>query len=141
MSRTSRIGSFVAAVSIIGALLLPASSAVGAPTAHKSGAIVNYLTLGKIQIAKKLVVPFQCTVNCDVVSTLKIKGPFVKGADKQSASLQAGVPVGHFIKPSGPLLKLIKARPGRYKLVSTVKARDPLTGATDKISHAFRLKR
>jgi hypothetical protein len=141
MSRMSRIGTFAAAVAVTGALLIPASSAVSAPTAHKSGAIVNYLTTGKLKIAKKLVVPFQCSVNCTVVSTLKVKGPLVKGADKQVASLQAGVPVGHFIKPSGPLLKLMKATPGRYKLVSHVKATDPATGAVDKIAHAFRLKR
>jgi hypothetical protein len=141
MSRKSRIGSLAAAVAVVGALLLPASSALSAPTAHKSGAIVNYLTTGKLKIAKKIVVPFQCAVTCDVNSTLKIKGPFVKGSDKQAATLQAGVPVGHFIKPSGPLLKLMKATPGRYKLVSHIKATDPATGARDKISHAFRLKR
>ncbi len=141
MSRKSRIGSFAAAVAAIGVLLLPASSAVSAPTAHKSGAIVNYLTTGKIQISKKMIVPFQCAVSCNVVSTLKIKGPLVKGSDTESGSLPAGVPAGHFIKPSGPLKKLMKASPGRYKLVSHITAQDPATGATDKIAHAFRLKR
>ena len=47
----------------------------------------------------------------------------------------------HFIKPSGPLKKLMRANPGRYKLVSHVTATDPATGAVDKISHAFKLKR
>jgi hypothetical protein len=141
MSRTSRIGSFVAGVAIVGALLLPVSGASGAPTAHKSGAIINYLSTGKIKIAKTMTVPFVCSVNCDVVSTLKVKGPFVKGADKEHGSLQAGVPAGHFIKPSGPLLKLMKASPGRYKLVSHITATDPATGAVDQIAHSFRLKR
>jgi hypothetical protein len=141
MSRTARIGGFAAAVAIVGALLLPATGAVATPTAHKAGAIVNYLTTGKIRIAKKLSVPFVCSVNCDVVSTLKLKGPFVKGADKESASLTAGAPVAHFLQPSGPLLRLIKSMPGRYKLVSHVNATDPATGATDQISHSFRLKR
>jgi hypothetical protein len=141
MSRMSRIGSFAAAVAVIGALLLPASSAVGAATAHKSGALINYLTTGKIKISKRMVVPFQCSVNCNVVSTLKLKGPFVKGADTEQGSLQAGVPAGHFIKPSGPLKKLMLSMPGRYKLVSHVTATDPATGATDQIANAFKLKR
>ena len=141
MSRMTRIGSFAAAVAVIGALLLPATGAVGAPTAHKSGAIVNYLTTGKIKISKKMIVPFQCAVNCDVVSTLKVKGPLVKGADTEQGSIPAGVPAGHFIKPSGPLLRLMKASPGRYKIISHITATDPATGATDPISHAFKLKR
>jgi hypothetical protein len=126
---------------VIGVLLLPASSAVSAPTAHKSGAIINYLTTGKIRIDKKLVVPFQCAVNCDVVSFLKIKGPFVKGSDTETGSLAAGVPAGHFLKPSGPLKKLLRATPGRYKLISRITATDPATGATDQIAHTFKLKR
>src|SRR3954453_9983188 len=141
MSRKTRIGSFAAAAASIGALLLPASGAVGAPTAHKSGAIVNYLTTGKLTISKKIIVPFQCSVNCDVVSSLKLKGPLVNGTDTESASLPAGVPAGHFIKPSGPLLRLLKARPGRYKVISHITATDPATGASDPIAHTFRLKR
>ena len=78
--------------------------------------------------------PFSCSVNCNVVSTLKVKGPFVKGADTEQGSLQAGVPAEHFIKPSGTLKKLMKASPGRYKLISHVTATDPATGATDKIA-------
>jgi len=141
MGRTSRIGSFAVAVAVIGALLLPASGAAGSPTAHKSGAIINYLTTGKLQIAKRIIVPFVCSVNCDVVSSLKLKGPFVQGTDVEQGSLQAGVPAGHFIKPSGPLLKLLKASPGRYKVISHITATDPATGATDQIAHSFKLKR
>lgn len=141
MSRKSRTGSIAAAIAVTGALLLPVAGASAAPTAHKSGAIVNYTTTGKLKIAKKIVVPFVCSVNCNVVSTLKIKGPFVKGSDTEQGSLQAGVVAGHFIKPSGPLKKLMRANPGRYKLVSHVTATDPATGAVDNISHAFRLKR
>jgi hypothetical protein len=141
MSRTSRIGTFVAAVAVIGVMLLPASGAAAAPTAHKSGAIVNYLTTGKLKIAKKIIVPFVCSVNCDVVSTLKLKGPLVNGSDTEQGSLQAGVAAGHFLKPSGPLLKLLKASPGRYKLISHITATDPATGATDQIAHSFKLKR
>jgi hypothetical protein len=141
MSRMSRIGTVAAAVAVIGALLLPASSAVSAPTAHKSGAIVNYLTFGKIRIKKKIIVPFQCSVNCNVTSFLKLKGPFVKGSDTEVGSLAAGVPAGHFLQPSGPLNKLLRATPGRYKLISRITAQDPLTGATDQIAHTFKLKR
>ena len=141
MSRKSRIWSLAAAVAVIGALLLPVAGAAGSPAAHKSGAIINYLTTGKLKIGKKIIVPFVCSVNCDVVSTLKIKGPFVKGSDTETGSLQAGVAAGHFIKPSGTLLKLLKASPGRYKIVSHIRATDPATGATDPIAHSFKLKR
>jgi hypothetical protein len=141
MSGKSRIGSLAAAVAIIGALLVPASGAVAAPTAHKSGAIINYLTTGKLRIGKRIIVPFECSVACNVVSTLTVKGPFVHGSDTEQGSLQAGVPAGHFIKPSGGLLRLMKAQPGRYKLASHITATDPATGATDSIAHAFRLKR
>ena len=93
MSRMSRIGSFAAVVAVIGVLLLPASGAAGAPAAHKSGALINYVTTGKIKIAKRITVPFVVLpVNCNVATTLKIKGPYVKGADTEQGSLQAGVP-------------------------------------------------
>ena len=141
MGRMSRIWSFGAAIAVVGALLLPASGAVGAPSAHQSGALINYLTTGKLRIGKRIIVPFQCSVNCNVVSFLKLKGPFVKGSDTEQGSLQAGVPAGHFIKPSGTLLKLLKASPGRYKIVSRVTATDPATGATEQIAHGFKLKR
>jgi hypothetical protein len=141
MSRMSRIGTVIAAVAVIGALLLPVSTAVSAPTAHKSGAIVNYLTTGKIRIKKKLIVPFQCAVTCNVVSFLKLKGPFVKGSDTQSATLAGGQPAGHFLKPSGPLQQVMRSMPGRYKLISRITATDPTTGAVDQIAHTFKLKR
>ena len=57
MSTRSRIGSFAAAIVITGALLLPASGVTAAPTAHKSGAIVNYLKTGKLKIAKRIISP------------------------------------------------------------------------------------
>jgi len=87
MGRMSRIWSFGAAIAVVGALLLPASGAVGAPSAHKSGALINYLTTGKLRIGKRIIVPFQCSVNCNVVSFLKLKGPFVKGSDTEQGSL------------------------------------------------------
>ena len=142
MSRMSRFWSFAGAVAVVGALLLPASSAVASgPVAHKSGAIINYLTTGKLRIGKRIVIPFQCAVACNVVSTLTVKGPFVHGSDTEQGSIAAGVPAGHFIKPSGALLRLMKSHPGRYKLISSITATDPATAATDSISHAFKLKR
>src|SRR4051812_29253227 len=122
MSRTSRIGSFAAVVAMVGAVLLPVSGATGAPTAHKSGAIVNYVSTAKIKIAKTIAVPFVCSVNCDVVSTLKVKGPFVKGADKRRGSLQAGAAPAHFLKPRRALLQLVKAYPRRHTPVRPLTA-------------------
>lgn len=142
MSRMSRIWKSAALLAVAGALLLPGSAALaGGPPATKSGALINYLTTGKLKIAKKIIVPFQCATNCNVVSSITIKGPGIHLTDTESGTLGAGVPSGHFIKPNGPLLKALKAAPGRFKLISSVNATDPVTGATDAISHAFRLKR
>jgi hypothetical protein len=142
MVRVSRIGSVAAVFAVAAVFLLPGSSALASgPAATKSGALINYLTTGKLKIAKKIIVPFQCSVNCNVVSSVTVKGPGIHATDTQSGSLQAGVPSGHFIKPNGPLKKAMRASPGRFKLVSSVNATDPATGATDSISHVFRLKR
>lgn len=142
MARVSRIGSLAAVLAVAGALMLPASGALaGGPVATKSGALINYLTTARLKIAKKIVVPFQCSANCNVVSSIKVKGPGIKVKDTESGTLGAGVPSGHFIKPNGPLKKAMKAAPGRFRLISEVNATDPVSGATDKISHAFRLKR
>jgi hypothetical protein len=142
MVRVSRIGKVAAVLAVAGALLLPGSSALaGGPVAKESGALINYLTTGRLKIAKKIIVPFQCSANCNVVSTITVKGPGIHATDTESGALGAGVPSGHFIKPNGPLLKAMKAAPGRFKLISSVNATDPVTGATDSISNAFRLKR
>lgn len=142
MSRTSRLGRIATVLAVAGALLLPASSAVaGGPTASKSGALINYLTTGKLKIGKRISVPFQCAVDCSVVSTVTLKGPGIHLSDTETGSLTGGQPSGHFIKPNRPLLRAMKASPGKFKLVNRVTATDPATGATDAISHAFRLKK
>ena len=142
MRRMSRVGRTAALLAVAGAVLLPGSSALaGGPVATKSGALINYLTTGKLRIGKRIIVPFQCAVQCNVVSSLTVKGPGIKGTDSESGTLQAGVPAGHFIKPNGPLLQQMKAAPGRYTMISSVNATDPATGATDAIAHTFKLKR
>ena len=70
-----------------------------------------------------------------------MKGPRVHGSDTEQGSFEAGVPLGHFIKPSKGLLKLMKKSPGKYKLVSKIYGTDSATGAVDVIRHTFRLKR
>ena len=142
MSRMSRIWSFAAAVAVIGALLVPASSAVASgPVAHKSGAIINYTSTGKLKVGKRIEIKVVCAVNCDVTSTTVIKGPGFKTTSSVSGGLTAGVAGGPFFKPNGPLLKAIKADTGKWRLANTITATDPATGATDTISHTFKLKR
>ncbi|MFL5907256.1 MAG: hypothetical protein ACJ75Z_06620 [Solirubrobacterales bacterium] len=124
------------------ALLLPASSVAGAgPVATKSGALINYTTTGKLKLGKSITIPVVCSANCQVTSTVVVKGPGFKLTNTVTGTLQAGVPGGHIIKPNGPLLKSMKANTGRFRLVSSMTATDQATGATDSISHAFRLKR
>jgi len=141
MTRKPRTRTIAAVLAVVGALLLPATTASAGPTAVKSGALINYTSTGKVRIAKKLFVPFVCTANCSVVSHLVLKGPGVKLPDTQTATLNANVVAAHFLQPNGPLTKALKAAPGRFKLVSSITATDVTTGATDAISNVFKLKR
>jgi hypothetical protein len=136
------MGRHAALAAAVGALLVPSSSALAdGPVATKSGAVVNFLTLGKVKIRKKLAVSFECAVNCSVTSTLTLKGAGFKFTSAQSGNFPFGVPLIHFIQPNGQALKFIKANVGKFRLVSSVSATDSTTGATDSISHAFKLKR
>ena len=139
----TRIGRAVALLALAGALILPASPATAGdgPTARKSGAIINYKSGKKLKIGKRIQILVVCSVDCDVVSKSVIKGPGVKLKGTISGSLQAGIPGGPFFKPNGPLLKAMKATPGKFRLINRITATDPATGATDAISRSFRLKR
>lgn len=139
----TRIGRAAALLALAGALILPASgaTAVGGPTASKSGAIINYVSGAKLKIGKRIQIVVVCSVDCNVVSKSTIKGPGVKLRGNVSGSLLAGVPGGPFFKPNGPLVKAMKATPGKFRLINSITAKDPATGATDAISRSFRLKR
>jgi hypothetical protein len=137
----TRIGRAAALLALAGALILPASAAGGGPTASKSGAIINYVSGTKLKIGKRMQIVVVCSVDCNVVSKSTIKGPGVKLRGNVSGSLLAGVPGGPFFKPNGPLLKAMKRSPGRFRLINSITATDPATGATDAISRSFRLKR
>jgi hypothetical protein len=145
----------LAAAAVAAALLIPASqaSAGGAqiatagdgPVATKSGAVVNYVSTAKIKLRKRIGPSFVCSVQCSINSTLKLKGPGGQITDVRTA---AGVPPGviltHFFKFAKfpkRVRGLIKEQIGRFRLVSTVMATDDATGAVDKISHSFKLKR
>jgi hypothetical protein len=141
MTRMSRMGRAAALIAVAGMLLLPASGLAGAPVATKSGALINYTTTGKLKIRKTITIPVVCSANCQVTSTITLKGPGFKLHNTVSGTLTAGVPGGHLIKPNGPLLKSMKASPGKFRIVSQMTATDVSTGATDSISHTFKLKR
>jgi hypothetical protein len=142
MSRMSQIGRVTALVAIAGALLLPGSSALaGGPVAHKSGAIINYVSTGKLKIGKRIEIKVVCSVNCDATSTTVIKGPGYKTTATVAGGLQGGVVGGPFFKPNGPLLKSMKAETSKWRFANTITVTDPATGATDTISHTFKLKR
>jgi hypothetical protein len=141
MTRMSRIGRDAALLVLLGALLIPASSVAGGPVATKSGALINYTTTGRLKVGKSITIPVVCSANCQVTSTVTVKGPGFKLTNTVSGPLTAGVPGGHIIKPNGPLLRSMKANTGRFRLVSHMTATDSSTGAQDSISHTFRLKR
>ena len=141
MSKMSRARDFAVAIAVTAALAPTAPSAAAAPRAEKAGTIVSYLPTGKLRVAKKIVVPFVCSVNCSVVSTLVLKGPSVRGSDTEQVSLAAGSPVGHRIKPRPKALRLMKRVPSKYRLTSTITATDSGTGATETVKHKFGFKR
>ena len=142
MSRTSRIGRIATLAAMTGALLVPASDAVArAPVAHKSGALINYVTTAKLKVRKRIDISVVCMADCNVRTTTTIKGGGYKQTFSLNGALAAGVPGGPFFKPNGPLLSAMKANPGAFKIVSSMTATDPATGATDTIAHTFKLKR
>jgi hypothetical protein len=139
------------ALAVSAALLLPASQAVAGgaqiasagdrPVATKSGAIVNWVSGFKLRVAKRIQPLAVCSVNCDVSGTGVLKGMGGKASFSDSGSFPAGQLFGLYVTIKGPLLKLMKEFPGRFKLVETLTATDPTTGAVDTISRAFRFKR
>jgi hypothetical protein len=132
----------VVAALALGLLLLPGIAAAGeGPTASKSGALVNYVSTGKLKIAKKITIFVICSAACNVQTNTVVKGPGFKDSAQVAGSLPANSPGGPFFKPNGPLLKGMKAEPGKFRVNSTVTATDPATGATETIAHSFRLKR
>jgi hypothetical protein len=142
MRTTSRIGRIATLTAITGALLVPASDAVAkTPVAHKSGALINYVTTAKLKVQKRINIFAVCAVDCTVNTTTTIKGRGYKQTFPLNGALAAGVPGGPFFKPNGPLLSAMKAHPGAFKIVSSMTATDPTTGATDSIAHTFKLKR
>ena len=73
MSRTSRIGRIVTLAAVACALLVPASTAVAKDrVATKSGALINYVSNGKLKVSKKILVAVVCSVNCNVKTTTTI---------------------------------------------------------------------
>ncbi len=133
----------VVAALALGLLLLPGVAAAGGdgPTATKAGALVNYVTTGKLKIGKKITIFIACNANCNVDTTTVVKGPGFKERAQVTGALPAGSPGGPFFKPNGPLLDGMKAEPGKFKVNSTVTATDPATGAVETISRVFKLKR
>jgi hypothetical protein len=118
-----------------------ASEASDGPIAQKAGAVVSYATQGKIKVAPTIGVSFVCSVACSVTSTLTIKGP-KPGSDTQTATdLPAGQLLTHFVKLKKSAVMFIRANVGKFRVVSTVTATDPSTGAVDTISQTFKLKR
>jgi hypothetical protein len=137
----SRIGRIAVLLGIAGLLVGPGSSAIAGPVATKSGALINYTTTARLKVGKSITIPVVCSANCQVTSTVVIKGPGFKIRNTVAGPLTAGVPGGHIIKPNGPLLRSMKADTGKFRLISNMSATDTATGATDSIAHTFKLKR
>lgn len=141
MSR--RIGSAAAVVAVAGVLALPVSQAAasGGPVAHKSGTLINFVTTGKLKVARTMQPLAQCTAACNVTGSGTLKGMGVRASFSDSGSFQANELFGLAVTVSKKLLRLMKANPGRFKLSETLTATDATTGAVDSVSQTFRFKR
>jgi hypothetical protein len=140
-SKGPTAGIVVAALALA-VFLVPGAAVAGeGPTASKSGALVNYVSTGKLKIAKRITIFVVCSANCNVETNTVVKGPGFKDSAQISGALPAGAPGGPFFKPNGPLLRGMKRFPGRFRVNSTVTATDPATGLVDTIARTFRLKR
>ena len=141
----------LAAIAVGAVLLIPASPAAAnariasggdGPVAHKSGAIINYTSVAKLKVARHMFIHFTCTVTCDATGRAVIKGRGIKIPITASASgIPGGTPAFMELTVKGILLKLLKANPGRFKVLNTINATDPTTGATDTITHTFKFRR
>ena len=108
--------------------------------ATKSGALVNYVTGGKLKVSKKIEIVVVCSANCDITSTLTTKGPGVKLKGTVSGQLNANIAGATYLKLKGPQLDALTARPEKFRLFNSVTAVDPETGAVDNISRTFKFK-
>jgi hypothetical protein len=150
MRKRTRMVTIVAALGITAVLLLPASSAAGGaklasagggPVAQKSGAIINWTSGFKLRVAKRVQPLAVCAVACNVTGKGTLKGMGGKASFSDSGTFAAGQLFGLYVTIKGPLLKLMKEFPGRFRLSETLTATDPATGAVDTISRTFRFKR
>jgi hypothetical protein len=140
--RGTRIWKAIALLSVLAALALPATASAGdGPTATKSGVLINYVGGGKLKVAKRISILVVCSADCNATANTVIKGPRTKLKFEVAGPLAAGQQGGPFFKPNGPLLKAMKAQPGKFKIQSKITATNALTGAVETISRTFKLKR
>ena len=118
-----------------GPLTVPAAAQV------TNEALISYVGPKKLKIGKKITYGIVCASDCNVTVVDITLGPKFKDADKLSGQLTATIPAGVTLTPNGPLLKALKAFPGRFKIKSTVTATNPVTGEVDTDKRTFRLKR
>ena len=140
MPRGTRTARTLTLLAVAAALILPATASAD-PVATKSGTLINFVSTGKLKIAKKISIVVVCSANCNVQANTTIVGPGPNITANVSGPLTANVPGGPFFQPNGPLLKDMKAQPGRYKIRATLTATNASTGAVETISNTFKLKR
>lgn len=144
MSRMLRLGGISATLAVSAVLLLPASGAVaGGPVAHKSGALVNFVTTGKLKVQRVIQPVAVCTAACNVNGTGVLKGFGGQATFQDSGTFAAGQQFGLFVtlKKNSVLFKLMKQSPGRFHLTETLTATDATTGAVDSVTASFGFKR
>lgn len=138
MRRRAQVTAAVAAIAMVAA----APSAAAAPGASASAdTLITYGPQKKLKIGKRIIFPVVCSVNCDARAVALVSGPAEVPKIVISGALPGGTAVPVILKPDGPLLESFKASPGRFVIMTTISATDPVTGETDVDKRNFRLRR
>ncbi len=128
-----------AAAAAIAVAAGPASTAAAPRVTNE--ALVSFVGAKKIKVGKRMTYDIVCASNCNVTVKDRLVGPGTKDSGRLSGALTAAVPVAVILKPNGPLLRGLRAFPGRFKLASTVIATNPATGETDSDTRVYRFKK
>ncbi len=137
------VGRALAGVAVAALLAVPASEAVadGGPVARESGALINFVTTGKLRVQRTMQPLAQCSATCNVTGSGTLKGLGGRATFSDTGQFAAGQLFGLSVTVPKKLLRLMKQSPGRFRLSETLTATDATTGAVDSVSQTFRFKR
>jgi hypothetical protein len=135
MSRKTRVCSLAVTAAVAALMILPSSDAM-------AGTLINFITTGKLTIARQIQPAAVCTATCNVTGTGVLKGPGGRFPVADSGGpFAAGQPFGLSVFIKKAAVSFMKQSPGRWHLAETLTATDATTGAVDSVTASFGFKR